>query len=102
MTDPLFDDIVEQLVDASDGQALIADGFDPALIGLAEVWSAAGRSVVALYDLSICLTVLTDAGMEVEEAAEYIDYNVTGAYVGPSTPAFAIIRRPPVVVDRDS
>lgn len=72
MTDPLVDDIVAQLVDASDGEALIADGFDPALIGLAEVWTAAGHSVVALYDLSICLTVLTDTGMDVEEAAEYI------------------------------
>lgn len=101
LTDPLIDDIVAQLVDASDGQALTADGFDSGLIGLAEIWTTAGRSVVALYDLSICLQVLTDSGMDPEEAAEYIDYNVTGAYVGPYTPAFAIIRRPPVVVDRD-
>lgn len=101
MNDPLYADISEQLAEASDGEAIVADGYDTALIGLAEGWFGNSRRVVALYDLSICLKILTDSGMSAEEAAEWIDYNVSGAYVGPSTPVFAIIRRQPVVVDRD-
>ncbi|MET8142720.1 hypothetical protein ABZU32_20650 [Sphaerisporangium sp. NPDC005288] len=39
--------------------------------------------------------------MDEEEADEYIGYNVTGAYVGPSTPVFAVIHRQPLIVSCD-
>lgn len=98
MADPLFADIVAQLAEDSDGEALLADGFDAALIGTAEGWFNNSRRVVALYDLSICLKILADAGMTYDEATEWVSYNTLGAFAGPSTPVFAVIRRQPVVV----
>jgi hypothetical protein len=66
---------------------LFADGFDEALVGYIEL---AGSHNVALYDRDKCIQILMDDhGMDDEEAIEYFDYNVTGAYMGPNTPAFA-------------
>ncbi|MEV6987002.1 hypothetical protein AB0M95_37900 [Sphaerisporangium sp. NPDC051017] len=101
MTDSSFEDIRDRLAECSDGEALLADGFEDALIGMAEGWFGNSRRVVALYDLALCLRVLLGWGMDEEEAGEWIDYNVTGAYVGPSTPVFAIIKRQPVIVSGD-
>lgn len=101
MSDLSFDAIRDQLVECSDGEALLADGLEDALIGMAEGWFGNSHRVVALYDLSICVRVLMSWGMDEEEAEEYIGYNVTGAYVGPSTPVFAVILRYPVIVSGD-
>jgi hypothetical protein len=59
LADLLFDDISRHLAEVSDGEALVADGFEEALIGLAEGWFGNSRRVVALYDLALCLKVLT-------------------------------------------
>jgi hypothetical protein len=96
-----FEEIRDLLAECSDGEALLADGFEDALIGLAEGWFGHARRVVALYDLALCRQVLMRWGMDQEEAGEWIDFNVTGAYAGPATPVFAIIQRQPVVVARD-
>jgi len=66
-------------------RAALADGFDKAFIG---VGSRAGDDDIAVYDLEKCVNILVDSVMTHEEAAEYIDYNVLGAYVGPRTPLF--------------
>jgi hypothetical protein len=52
------------------------------------VGSRAGDDDIAVYDLEKCVNILVDSGMTHEEAAEYIDYNVLSAYVGPRTPLF--------------
>ncbi|MET8139858.1 hypothetical protein ABZU32_06055 [Sphaerisporangium sp. NPDC005288] len=101
MTDLPFEAIREELVERSDGEALLADGLEDALIGMAEGWFGNSHRVVALYDLSLCVRVLMSWGMDQEEAEEYIAYNVTGAYVGPSTPVFAVIHRQPLIVSHD-
>jgi hypothetical protein len=42
-----------------------------------------------VYDLNKCIEVLVDRdGMSQEEAVEYMDFNVLGAYVGEETPIF--------------
>ena len=66
-------------------EILLAEGFDKAFIGIG---SRAGDDDIAVYDLEKCVNILVDSGMTHEEAAEYIDYNVLGAYVGPRTPLF--------------
>ncbi|WP_018655663.1 hypothetical protein [Actinomadura flavalba] len=99
MANALFHNISARLREASDGEALVADGFDDALIGSAEGWFGNSRRVVALYDLAHCFRALTNTGMAEEEAAEWIDYNVSGAHVGPFIPVFAIVRRQPLIVD---
>lgn len=75
-----------------DPDIVLADGFEDALLGYVEVFS---RSI-ALYDRAKCIRILmTRDGMDREDAEEFFDFNVTGAYVGEMTPAFAtFLRRP--------
>ena len=63
-----------------------ADGFDDAFIGLCRV---AGRPDVIAYDYWKCIDILMSRDkMTDEEAIEYMEFNVIGAYVGEHTPAF--------------
>lgn len=81
---------------AADGDEgmLFADGFDAAIVGRAYVWTAEGRTTVALYDYDECVRILVRGGSTVEEAEEHLETNTLGAYVGPRTPAFASFTRP--------
>ena len=72
----------DQIADIN-SEALLADGFDNALIG----YDAAGAC--AVYDYDKCMTVLIDRdGMSYEEAHEFMEFNVVSAYVGDFTPIF--------------
>ena len=67
----------------ANADALFADGFDDAIIG----FDAAGGC--AVYDYNKCLKVLCERDeMSREEAHEYMEFNVVGAYVGDFTPIF--------------
>ena len=69
--------------------ALLADGFEDALIGYGQRFSYP----VAIYDYDKCLKILIERdGMEYDEALEFFDFNVVGAYVGESTPVYLILR----------
>lgn len=63
---------------------LFADGFDEALLGLA---LRSGGLCVAAYDRSRCIDILA-RDMPREEAEEYFEFNVIGAWVGDNTPIF--------------
>ena len=77
-----FEAIKEELSYINE-QALFADGFDEALIGIDQV------DYVAVYDVEKCIDVLMqDTGMTLEESKEYFEYNTLGAYVGEYTPRF--------------
>ena len=66
---------------------LIADGFDDAIIGIAERY---GMNPVALYDKRKCIKIMQDRdNMTEEEAIEFFYYNIVGAYMGEHTPCFA-------------
>ena len=67
------------------GDLLLADGFDDAILGICH--SFGGKSVVC-YDMRKILDNLVSQGMTEEEAIEYFDYNIIGAYVGERTPCF--------------
>ena len=65
--------------------ALLADGFEEALIGFGYQFNYP----VAVYSRGRCIEILVQRdGMSFEEATEYFDFNVSGAYVGESTPIF--------------
>lgn len=67
--------------------AQIADGFDEAIIGVTELWDKEGYIIV--YDASKMFQILTGRdGMTAEEATEYFEYNIQGAYVGQDTPIY--------------
>ena len=68
---------------------LIADGFDDAIIGLAERY---GMNPVVLYNKNKCLNIMqTRDGMSEEDAIDFFYYNIVGAYMGEHTPCFAEI-----------
>ena len=64
------------------------DGFDDAVIGPALIWDGAGRRVTVLvYNAEQIRAILMDRdGMDEEEAREFIEFNIEGAYMGPHTP----------------
>jgi len=86
--------------------ALFADGFDQAILGICEVF---GSPPVVAYDRDLCIVILmnrfsdlkldllTDENFDTlrTEAEEFFEYNVAGSYMGAHTPAFIIVRRTP-------
>lgn len=67
----------------ADEEALLADGFEDALVGYSN-----GPNLVAVYDYSMCIHILMEDNMTYEQALEYMEYNVVNAYVGEKTPIF--------------
>lgn len=81
MTNPIL-----ELIEESNPQALKADGFDDCIIGIA---SRIGQPDLISYDVNKIIKVLQDRdGMEYDEALEYFDFNIIGAYMGEHTPIF--------------
>ena len=70
---------IRELLDEMEGDWLLADGFDEAIIGVS------GDKVA--YSITKCIEVLMKE-MSEEEAVEYFDFNVLVAYVGEKTPIF--------------
>jgi len=66
-------------------ETMFADGFDEAIMGV--VWESfpEGRRVV--YDRSMMIEILSRT-MDYEEAVEFFDFNIEGAYVGKGTPLY--------------
>ena len=66
-------------------ELLSADGFEDAVIGVVDD-RVAGVYRFA-YSIVECINVLMNRdGMSEEEAQEYFDFNVQGAYMGEKTP----------------
>jgi hypothetical protein len=64
-----------------DEEFLIADGFDNAVIGI-DV-----KTMRVIYSVNECINILiNEHNMTDEEAQEYFEFNVSGAYVGEKTP----------------
>jgi hypothetical protein len=63
------------------------DGHDDAIIGPAMVWTEDGNlRDVLVYDAEVIRqTLMTRDGMSSDEAREYIEFNIEGAYMGPHT-----------------
>jgi hypothetical protein len=64
----------------------LADGFDEAFLGIGQQFNR----FFAVYDRFKCIQILSK-DMTLEEAEEYFDFNVVGAYVGENTPVFVDI-----------
>ena len=69
-------------------EALLADGFNDAIMGMCHQF---GQEPVVAYDYEKCLKILESRDkMTPDEAREYMEYNVVGAYMGLYTPVFII------------
>ena len=73
-------------------EILLADGFEDAFIGVVESF---GNKPKACYNYDACIDILMgepvgpeEEVMSYDEAVEYLEFNVTQAYVGEYTPAF--------------
>ena len=85
MTFPVYKEILTE----HNSEALLADGFEDALIGVGEVFS---RPPLAVYDRNKCLEILMKRdGMTDEEAEEFFTYNVSGSWVGENTPIYVTL-----------
>ena len=84
---------VSEWVSEFNEEALFADGFEDAFVGVIERF---GQDPIAVYDREKCIAILMeqfdDDNAEerdlYEVAEEYFGYNVIGAWVGEGTPAF--------------
>jgi hypothetical protein len=68
-------------------EILLADGHDHAIIGLVDL-DFGKRTVVAYSTRLIIEGLMNRDGMSWEEAQEFFDFNIKGAWVGPNTPVF--------------
>lgn len=64
---------------------MFMDGFDEAILGVVESF---GSEQKVCYDKNKVIEILEKQGMTYEEAFEWFDYNIIGAYVGEKTPVF--------------
>lgn len=70
--------IIEQF---PDNEFLRADGFDDAIIGVSY------NAEKLVYSIKKCIKILIDRDkISFDEAREYFDFNVGGAYMGEKTP----------------
>jgi hypothetical protein len=66
--------------------ALLCDGFDEAIIGMAE---RINLGPIVAYDVDKMLEIMVERdGMSYEDAMEYFDYNILGAWMGENTPVY--------------
>jgi len=73
---------LKESIEANNPDALLADGLDDALAG----YDTKGR---AIYFVNEILGILeTRDGMTEEEAVEFFEFNIAGAYVGEYTPIY--------------
>lgn len=79
-----------------DCELLLADGMDAAFVGVAERFEPDGHHrLFAVYDYDRMVKIVAGpraSEQRWEEAAEYVYFNIAGAYVGETTPA--ILYRP--------
>jgi hypothetical protein len=72
-----------QWLDQRAANVVLVDGLEEAFIGV----DYGADEPRAVYSRDACIAVLARS-MTHEEAVEYFDYNVEGAYVGPQTPLY--------------
>jgi hypothetical protein len=79
-------DELKEWVALHNSEALLADGFEDAIVGVAV---RCGQPTLAVYDAEKCIQILVERdGMDDDEASEYFEFNVVGAWGGDGTPLF--------------
>jgi len=76
---------IEEWLEPIGRETIFIDGFDMAIMGITEV----DEGYKVCYDIGRILELLVlEHDMDEQEAIEYYDFNIGGAYVGPLTPIF--------------
>ena len=78
---------LEEIIDNyGDEDLLKADGFDEAVIGIEINTSRLVYDICKMREL-----LIKNDGMSSDDAMEYLDFNVLGAYMGEKTPIYVQI-----------
>jgi len=79
-------DIREELAEVYGEHLLFVDGHDDAIMGIAV---RCGTEPVVLYDSDLVIRgLIRTSEMTEDEAREFYEFNIVGAYVGEYTPVF--------------
>jgi len=85
-------DRIKEWVSEWNEEALLADGFEDAIVGISE---RIGREPIVVYDKDKCIEILAEQMTSDDEdddpytmAVEYFEFNVIGAWMGEGTPEF--------------
>lgn len=82
-------EMIREILSETNEDALVCDDLEDALIGIGESY---GKSPVAIYDIDKIIKIYMERdGMSEEEAREFFDYNVLGAYAGEHMPIFVTL-----------
>lgn len=77
-------DTLDEYLQSIGESVLLADGFDEAMIGVSQRMN---EPLLAVYSYDKMVDVLIERdGLDWDEATEYLDFNVIGAWVGEKTP----------------
>lgn len=77
-------EMLDEYLDLIGESVLLCDGFDEAVIGFSQRMN---EPLLAVYSYDKMVDILIERdGLSYEDATEYIDFNVVGAWVGPQTP----------------
>ena len=79
------ENIEKLLEEYPDSELLKADGFDECIIGICDRY---GQEQLVAYDKEKVIKKLMKDKMSYEEAIEYFEFNIIGAWVGEKTPVF--------------
>ena len=87
---------VDAWADEAEVELLCADGFDDCILGIAQRFN----DHFVVYDRAkVIQTLVTRDGMRLEDALEWFDGNIVGAWVGDSTPAYLLTSLEPEMDD---
>jgi len=77
---------IKEILSEENPNALFADNFDEALIGISR---RCGQPSLAVYSVTKCLDVLQKE-MSYQDAVEYFEFNVLNTWLGDGTPIFLL------------
>ena len=76
-----------------------ADGFESAELG---IMRRCGQRDIIVYDYDKCIKILMDRdGMSYEDAVDFMEFNVVGAWVGNETPGFVHTNKEEFYYEKD-
>lgn len=76
---------VDEYAEHSGEALLTADGFDDCIVGIGRQFT----KTFVVYDYDQVIQTLVDRdGMDWDDAVEWFEFNIVGAWVGEATPCF--------------
>ena len=74
-----------ELIEEQYSEIMFCDGYDDCIVGIVDKF---GSEPIVCYDKNKIIDKMIEDGMTTDDAYEYFDFNVIGAYVGERTPCF--------------